>query len=139
MAYVSKEQMNNASAIFNLLRNLGGSFGIAFVTTLLARRTQFHQSRLIENFYLYNPGFSYRLDELKFMFEGRLGSFSDNSNLALGYIYSSLQKQTAMLAYCDVFYALAVIFVFLTGFLWIIRKPPSGQKFEMPAELHIFQ
>ena len=134
MAYVSKEQMNNASAIFNLLRNLGGSFGVAFVTTLLARRTQFHQSRLIENFYLYNPGFSYRLDELKFMFQGGLGSFSDNSNLALGYIYNSLQKQTAMLAYCDVFYALAVIFVFLTGFLWIIRKPPSGQKFEMPAE-----
>jgi len=68
------------------------------------------------------------------MFQGGLGSFSDSSNLALGYIYNSLQKQAAMLAYCDVFYALAVIFVFLTGFLWIIRKPPSGQKFEMPAE-----
>ena len=38
MAFVPNEKMNNASAIFNLLRNLGGSFGVAFITTMLARR-----------------------------------------------------------------------------------------------------
>jgi len=134
MAYVPKEQLNNASAIFNLLRNLGSSFGVAFVTTLLARRAQFHQSRLIENFYLSNPGFSYRLDQLKYMLQERLGTFSDQTNLALGYVYQALNRQTALMAYCDVFYALAIIFVFLVGVLWIIRKPPVGRKFEMPME-----
>ncbi len=134
MAYVPKERLNNASAIFNLLRNLGSSFGVAFVTTLLARRAQFHQSRLIENFYLSNPGFSYRLDQLKYMLQERLGTFSDQTNLALGYVYQALNRQTALMAYCDVFYALAVIFVFLVSVLWIIRKPPVGRKFEMPME-----
>ena len=38
MAYIPREGMNTASAVFNLLRTLGGSFGVAFVTTLLARR-----------------------------------------------------------------------------------------------------
>jgi DHA2 family multidrug resistance protein len=134
MAYVPKERMNNASAIFNCLRNLGGSFGVAFVTTLLSRRAQFHEARLVENFYLWNPGFSYRLDELKFMLQERLGSFSDHGNLAMGYIYKSLHEQTALMAYCDTFYALAAIFFVLVGALWIIRKPPVGRRFEVPSE-----
>ena len=46
-ATIRKEDMGNASAIFNLLRNLGGSFGVAFVTTILSRRAQFHQSILL--------------------------------------------------------------------------------------------
>jgi len=46
---IRKEEMGNATAIFNLLRNLGGSFGVAFITTMLARRAQFHQVHLAEH------------------------------------------------------------------------------------------
>ena len=49
MANVKKEDMANASAIYNLLRNLGGSFGVAFITTMIARRAQFHQVRIVEH------------------------------------------------------------------------------------------
>ena len=49
MSGIRKEEMANATAIFNLLRNLGGSFGVAFVTTMLARRAQFHQVHLAEH------------------------------------------------------------------------------------------
>ena len=49
MSGVKKEEMANASAIYNLVRNLGGSFGVAFVTTILSRRAQFHQAHLVEN------------------------------------------------------------------------------------------
>ena len=49
MSRISQEKMGNATGIFNLMRNLGGSFGIATATTLLARRSQFHQSRLVEH------------------------------------------------------------------------------------------
>jgi DHA2 family multidrug resistance protein len=49
MSGISKENMANASGIYNLLRNLGGSFGVAFVTTILSRRAQFHQSQLVEH------------------------------------------------------------------------------------------
>jgi DHA2 family multidrug resistance protein len=46
MASIPKEKMGNATSIFNLMRNIGGSLGIAIMTTFLSRRTQFHQSRL---------------------------------------------------------------------------------------------
>ena len=49
MSSIPKEQMGNATSIFNLMRNIGGSFGIAIMTTFLARRTQFHQSSLVAN------------------------------------------------------------------------------------------
>jgi DHA2 family multidrug resistance protein len=49
MSRISQEKMGNATGIFNLMRNLGGSFGIATATTLLARRSQFHQNRLVEH------------------------------------------------------------------------------------------
>ena len=49
MSRISQEKMGNATGIFNLMRNLGGSFGIATATTLLSRRAQLHQSRLVEH------------------------------------------------------------------------------------------
>ncbi len=49
MSHVAREKMGNATSIFNLMRNIGGSVGIAVMTTLLARRQQFHQNRLVEH------------------------------------------------------------------------------------------
>jgi DHA2 family multidrug resistance protein len=126
MAYVPRPQMNNASAIFNLLRNLGGSFGTAFVTTLLARRAQFHQARLGEHLSPYDLGLSLGLDQLQGALAERLGDYADLGGLALGRIYGQLQLQAAAMSFNDAFHAQALIFVFLIGVLWIIRKPPVG-------------
>ncbi len=52
---IHREEMGNASGIFNLLRNLGGSFGVAASSTLLSQRSQFHQSFLVEHITPYNP------------------------------------------------------------------------------------
>ena len=54
-AYISKEQTSNASGLFNLIRNEGSSIGVSLTNTLLARRTQFHHSRLVEGLDRYNP------------------------------------------------------------------------------------
>jgi DHA2 family multidrug resistance protein len=56
LAYVPNDRMNNASAIFNLLRNLGASFGIAFMSTLLEWRSQFHQYRLVDHLSQFSLG-----------------------------------------------------------------------------------
>ncbi|MEW5773599.1 MAG: DHA2 family efflux MFS transporter permease subunit [Thermodesulfobacteriota bacterium] len=126
MATVPREQMNNASAIYNLLRNLGGSFGVAFVTTLLARRTQHHHSVLSEHMSPLDPGFSLRLDALASQLAARLGEFADTTGLALGAIYREMNRQAAALAYADAFLAQALIFVGLMGLIWIMRRPPVG-------------
>ena len=56
---ISREATGNASGIFNLLRNLGGSFGVAFSTTILAQRAQVHQNFLVEGITPYNSAFQH--------------------------------------------------------------------------------
>ena len=127
MAYVRNEHMNNASAIFNLLRNLGGSFGVAFVTTLLARRTQFHQHRLIEHLTPYNFGFNFRLEELKNALAMKLGGLVDQTQTASAFIYGQLQRQAAAMAFNDAFHAQMLMFLGMIALLFIIRRPPMGR------------
>ena len=57
MADLPNEQMGNATGIFNLMRNIGGSFGISIVTTMLARGAQVHQTYIAAHFNPYNPVF----------------------------------------------------------------------------------
>jgi len=128
MAYVPNPQMNNASAIFNLLRNLGGSFGVAFVTTMLARRAQFHQARLVEHLTPFDPTYTMRLQELKQALGAKLGALADQSHLAAAAIYREVQRQATAMAFTDAFFAQMFIFLGLVGTLWIIRKPPIGKK-----------
>ena len=93
MAYISKEAMNNASAVFNLLRNLGGSFGVAFVTTLLARRAQFHQARLIENLTPFDPNYQLGLARIKEYLAPRLSGAYDLTTTSLAALYKLLLVQ----------------------------------------------
>ena len=127
-AYVPREKMNNASAIFNLLRNLGGSFGVAFVTTLLARRTQFHHSRMVEHLSPLNPGFSIRLENIQAALHLRLGQFIDAERMAQGLIYRRMYREAAALAFNDAFYLQFLLFLGLTALVVIIKKPPVGKR-----------
>jgi DHA2 family multidrug resistance protein len=128
MAYVKNEQMNNASAIFNLVRNLGGSFGVAFVTTLLARRAQFHQHRLVEHLTPFNPGFSIRLEQLKAGLAAKMGAFTDTTQMAGGFLYRMLVREANALAFNDAFFAQMLMFAGLLVLLFFIRKPPAGRQ-----------
>ena len=128
MAYVPKERMNNASAIFNLLRNMGGSFGVAFVTTVLARRAQFHQHRLVDHLTPYDPRLSIPFNDLKDYLSTKLGAFGDQTQIAGAVIYRGLQREAASLAFNDAFFMQALLFLGLLGLLWIIRKPPMGPR-----------
>ncbi len=127
-AYVPREQMNNASALFNLLRNLGGSFGVAFVTTLTARRMQFHQHRIIENLTPYDPSLRIGLDRLEQELAWRLGEFGDNARMAAAILYGRVQREAAAMAFNDAFTVQAWLFVLLLLVIWIIRKPPVGKR-----------
>jgi DHA2 family multidrug resistance protein len=132
MAYIPKEEMNNASAIFNLLRNLGGSFGIAFVATLLEWRSQFHQAILVSHLTQFNPLLSQALQNLRSYLQLNLGSVAGSADYAGRALYNSLLQQASILAFDDVFYAQAVIFLVLVTILWIINKPPIGKNQSQP-------
>jgi len=117
MAFIPRESMNNASALFSLLRNLGGSFGTAFVTTMLARRSQFHQVRLSDHLTPYD-------EPLRQTLHG-IGNYlgTDNIQTAGTVVYRLLQRQAAFMAYVDVFHLQALLFMALAVIMWIIKKP----------------
>jgi DHA2 family multidrug resistance protein len=126
MAYVPREKMNNASAIFNLLRNLGGSCGVAFVSTLLARRTQFHQARLSEALSLGDPRLNLAVSQVKSYLATQAGQLGDLTDAARAAVYQFLQRETALRAFTDVFHAQAMMFVALIALAWLIRRPRHG-------------
>jgi DHA2 family multidrug resistance protein len=85
---VQPAQNNEASALVNLMRNLGGSFGISYTTTLLAYREQFHHARLAEHVTPYN-GYGY--------------------GVPLGPIVHAIDRQAGMQTYLDLFQVLAIV------------------------------
>lgn len=120
MAGIRREDLGNATGIYNLLRNLGGSFGVAFVMTMLQRRTQFHQSRLVENVTIFDQTFQTAMDNLTSFFELKgFGPLSERAGLEA--IYRELIRQASMLGFNDAFYLLSVMMLGVFLLLFLIR------------------
>jgi DHA2 family multidrug resistance protein len=121
-----RDKNNAASGLMNLARNIGGSVGISVVTTLLARRTQFHQSRLSENLSAASPQFQATLRALANNFS-RGGA---DSASALQHAYAMLQanviRQATMLAYIDNFWFLGVVIACLIPCVFLIKPAKPG-------------
>ncbi len=123
-----RDKNNAASGLMNLARNIGGSVGISFVTTGLARRAQVHQSRLMENLNAANPQFQSRLHGLTSTFSGSGPGYGGTS--AQQHAYAMLQanviRQSTMLAYIDNFWVLGVVIGCLIPFVFLIKKSKPG-------------
>jgi DHA2 family multidrug resistance protein len=111
MGMLSNEQMGNASGVFNLMRNTGGSIGIAAVTTFLARGAQTHLAQMIPNLSPYNPIFQQRLQQMQYGFAARSGSPFAATQQAYGAIYGTAVKQAMVMSYIDNFRLLAFLCV----------------------------
>jgi DHA2 family multidrug resistance protein len=128
MSGVDKEQMGNATAIFNLLRNLGGSFGVAFVTTLLARREQFHQFRLVENLTPFNLNYQTAVPQVQqFLRYQGLASPVPGQGV-VGVIYNNLLQQAAMLSFNDCFFVVSIMMALVLPFVLLMKRPREGTR-----------
>jgi len=120
------QKSNAISGIVNLSRNMGGDIGIAFVTTFVARRSQFHQSRLASHTSLYDPGFVAAARSAAHVFE-RFGTASaDAAHRGLALLYRQLQQQAATLAYLDAIKALAIATAAMLLLLPFTRRVQPG-------------
>ena len=99
---------NKASALINFMRNLGGSVGISFVTTMLARRSQVHQDRLVSHLTPTALPFQHELSALPGRLIAHGAATLDAAKQALAVILRQVQTQATMLSYLDVFYVLMV-------------------------------
>jgi len=108
MSQLSQQQIGNASGLYNLMRNLGGSIGIAFVTTALARGAQVHQDLMVGDLTPTNPEFVHRLQAIQNSL-GRQHDPTSAKSMAYATIYNTLDQQAHLWAFVDVF----VLFGFL--------------------------
>ncbi|MEW6109391.1 MAG: DHA2 family efflux MFS transporter permease subunit [Nitrospirota bacterium] len=132
MSSVRREDMGNASAIYNLLRNLGGSFGVAFVTTMLSRRAQFHQAHLVENLTPFDANYQIAVRNAERFLEYRGIESTIAHQGGLGAIYNNLIKQATMISFNDVFHLLSILLFFTVPLVFLMRKG----KGEAPTEMH---
>jgi len=121
MSWIHKEEMGNATSVFNLLRNLGGSFGVAFASTLVSRRAQFHQGRLTEGMSILDRNFQEALPQVSQILKGQGFAPSQLDAGTLGLIYRKLVKEANMMAFNDTFFVLAVLMA-IAGLLVLIMK-----------------
>ena len=135
-AYASlpREKNNAAAGLMNLARNVGGSFGISFVTTMLARRAQVHQVQLVEKLNATNPQFRATLHGMTNAFAAGGAGTGTGGGSAVQHAYALIQanvfRQAAMLAYIDNFWLLGVIIFCLIPCVFLIKKvKPHGDVF----------
>ena len=107
-ADLPKEKTNMASGLINVARNLGGSIGVSAAQTILARREQFHQSRLVEAVAPTSPAYQAAFSHLQSYFVAHGQSAYEAGQQAIQFIGQSVEQQAAFLSYVDVFFVAGV-------------------------------
>jgi DHA2 family multidrug resistance protein len=131
MARIQPEKMGNATSIFNLMRNIGGSVGIAIMTTFLARRTQMHQNHLVANVTAGDLKTRMMLRGMQANFYAHGADAVTASRKSLAALYGLVQEHASMMAFVEAFWLMGVVFLLMIPFLPILqytkRKPPQPE------------
>lgn len=125
-AGIPMSMMGSASGLFSMMRNLGGSVGIAMLATLVTNREMFHSNRLGEAVSLYEPGIVERLDRLaqNLMSQGLDASAAQEGALRL--LDLSVRKESFVMAYNDAFLVLGFALLACIAFVWMGKKVLGG-------------
>jgi len=126
-------EIGEGAAFTGMMRQLGGSFGIAIITTYMARRNVVHQSNLNNKLDVTNPAIQNQVTAYQHNFMAH----GDPYNIALGKAYKVLEysvtKQAAVLSYMDVFLFIGIMFLICIPFVLLVRGNRNRQ---MKMEMH---
>jgi DHA2 family multidrug resistance protein len=123
---IAPEKNNAVAGIVNFMRNMGSSVGTSLVTTVLARRSQFHQFRLVEQTRIDNPNFANAIKGLTQHFARAGLGTHEASATAYARIYRSVQAQAASMAYIDTFMVLCVCAAVMFCVSFFLKKNDLG-------------
>jgi len=121
-AGIPQAKNNQVSSIVNLGRNIGGSVGIAMVTTILARRSQAHQHQLIYHLSGYDRPFQDAISTMTSIFVERGYSVADATQQSYGQMYRLLQFHSAALAYLDAIWIMALAACCMIPLVFLMKK-----------------
>jgi DHA2 family multidrug resistance protein len=130
---LTNRNMGAATGLSNMLRNIGGSVGIAMATTALIRRSALHQSYLAANLAPSSPELQRRSAMVAGYLGHRIGPTSARPG-SFGLLYGLMQQQSALLAYVDVFRWTAILALICAAATWMFKKPIKHVS--PPPDLH---
>ncbi|HEY1649187.1 MAG TPA: DHA2 family efflux MFS transporter permease subunit [Terracidiphilus sp.] len=120
------EQIGNASGIFNLVRNIGGSVGISTSQTMLTRRSDFHQSEITNYVALTQQWFQQQSAQLS-RYIGRYSNGANSLPRAHAQLYNELGQQALLWAFIDIFRWLALLCFACVALVWLFKKVRHGK------------
>jgi len=118
LSHIPKEHMTEATSLYNLLRNLGGSVGIAFTTTMLSRRAQLHQTRLVEHLSPFDPAYQQAHAKIAAMLAAK-GLPPEGAD---GILYRELVRQSMTLAFTDAFFAICLLILCMLPLVIVMQR-----------------
>ncbi|MBI5576938.1 MAG: DHA2 family efflux MFS transporter permease subunit [Deltaproteobacteria bacterium] len=127
LSSIPRPQMGNATSIYNLLRNLGGSIGVAFVTTMFVRRAQVHQSHLAEHLTWFDSTFQAGIEWGKGLVAGRGIPAGAAEATVVRRIYGQAIRQATAMGFNDTFLVLSVLMACVLPLVLLLRRPAHQQ------------
>jgi MFS transporter, DHA2 family, multidrug resistance protein len=122
---IPKRDVASASGFFSLTRQLGGSIGIAGITTLVAKQQFVHRSQLVYDMSNLNPALQPRLDANTSYLQTLTGDPTRLRDQAMTLLDNSVNLQASLLSYRDVFYFVAFIFALSLPLILLLGKRPA--------------
>jgi DHA2 family multidrug resistance protein len=128
---IPKKDLPAASGFYNLTRQLGGSVGVALLTTLLARRQAFHRNVLVEKLGAIAPDTLSRLGQYTAGFVAKGFALVEAKAKALMLLDGGVNLQAAIMSFNDSFLATAALVLLSLPLILVLRKPEKGAALEM--------
>jgi len=125
---IPKEDVAAATGLFNLTRQLGGSVGVAILSTLLGTRTTFHRAVLVDHMGVTSPDVQARLSGLTAMFASKGADSITATQRALTMLDGSVRSQAMIMAFNDLFLLTAALIVATVPLILLLGKPPAGAR-----------
>jgi DHA2 family multidrug resistance protein len=122
---IPRERMGNATSLFNLMRNIGGSIGIATTGTLLARHSQATTAMLSANVTAYDPASQTMLVQLRGAFMAAGADAVTATNRAYAALFGVVQRQATMVSFVGIFQLMGIIFIALVPLVLLMKRPKA--------------
>jgi DHA2 family multidrug resistance protein len=129
---IPRDKNNQISSMISFIRNIGGSIGIALISTFITRAAQQRQTYLSGNMNPSNPRYRQMVDGLTATLHSEGLSMADAAHQAHGRVAALLTQQATTLAYGDVVSVMAVVVGLLAPLAFIMKRPPKDKHDDAP-------
>jgi DHA2 family multidrug resistance protein len=133
LAGLAGKDAGQAAGLTGMIRQLGGSFGVAIVGTYLERATQANRVALLPNISLYNPETTQRIQAFTHAFMAKGYSMAQAQQQAYAALEGVLMKQVSLITYSQVFTSLGLFFLACLPLILLVKRAKPGEKMDLNA------